>query len=106
MKYVLYAILFACMAALMAGAVMWLWNALLPEITGWKTISYWQALGLLVLMRLLSGGFRFGSHGKHRFAGPHGRGHLRDKWMNMTEEEKLRFRQEWKKRCESRQDIP
>ena len=34
-----------------------LWNALLPELFGWPQVTFWQALGLLVLCRILFGGF-------------------------------------------------
>ncbi len=44
----------ALLAALVA-AVMLLWNALIPEIIGWKAIGYWQALGLVALTHLLLG---------------------------------------------------
>ncbi len=37
---------------------MLLWNALIPGIFGLKLIGYWQALGLLVLARILFGGFK------------------------------------------------
>lgn len=40
--------------ALVALAVMLLWNWLIPEITSWKHINYLQAVGLLVLTRLLT----------------------------------------------------
>ena len=33
-----------------------LWNLLVPPILGLPTISFWQALGLLLLSRLLFGG--------------------------------------------------
>jgi positive regulator of sigma E activity len=33
--------------------VMLLWNWLMPEIFGFKTISFWQAWGLMVLGHLL-----------------------------------------------------
>ncbi len=51
--------LFALVALVAAGAaaVMLLWNALIPSIIGWNTITYLQALGILVLSRLLFGGF-------------------------------------------------
>lgn len=39
--------------ALVALAVMFLWNWLIPDITGWKEINYIQAVGLLLLSRLL-----------------------------------------------------
>ena len=35
--------------------VMSLWNWLVPSVIGWKTIDFWQALGLLVLSRVLFG---------------------------------------------------
>jgi hypothetical protein len=36
--------------------VMHLWNWLLPMLFGWRQITFWQALGLLVLCRILFGG--------------------------------------------------
>ena len=43
--------------------VQWLWNWLLPDIFGLRTITWWEALGLLALSRILFGGFgRGGSH--------------------------------------------
>ena len=41
--------------------VMHLWNWLLPTLFGWRQISFWQALGLLVLCRILFGGWGGGS---------------------------------------------
>jgi hypothetical protein len=38
---------------------MRLWNALLPELFGWRQVTFWQALGLLVLCRILFGGHGF-----------------------------------------------
>lgn len=77
------------------GVVMLLWNALLPTIFHLPIISFWQALGLLVLAKLLFGGFRGGSWGgRHRW-----NQHMRDKWMKMTPEEREKFKQEWSSRC-------
>lgn len=59
--------LFIAIFALLVWATMLLWNALLPAIFGIVTITYWQALGLLVLGRLLFGGFGRGGGGMHRF---------------------------------------
>ena len=44
--------------------VMQLWNWLLPPLFGWPQITRWQALGLLVLCRILFGGFGSGG-GRH-----------------------------------------
>lgn len=66
--------------------VMHLWNWLLPPLFGWKTLGFWQALGLLVLCRVLFGGL--GGHG------PGPRRHWRGRCKNMTPEERERFRQQ------------
>ncbi len=43
--------------------VMHLWNWLLPPLFGWRLITFWQALGLLVLCRVLFGGLGRGPRG-------------------------------------------
>lgn len=73
--------------AMLGGAVMLLWNWVVPPIfSGAAEIGYWRALGLLVLCRILFGGFR-GRHGgwhekKRR---------MRARWEAMTPEERARF---------------
>jgi hypothetical protein len=66
------------------GAVVrLLWNWLLPPLFGLPPVTFWQALGLLVLSRILFGGF-----GGHR-----GRGMpVRERWRHMTPEQRARFR--------------
>ena len=61
-----------------------LWNWLLPTLFSVPEITFWQALGLLVLCRILFGGF--GMHGRR---GPRRWG----RWEDMTPEERARFRQ-------------
>jgi len=84
--------------------VMLLWNAILPPVTHVNELTYWQAVGLLVLCRILFGGFRgrpggFGPPGPWRHGPP-----WRQKWMNMTDDEKAKFKEEWKRRCEPPQN--
>ena len=101
--FILFPLLFIAAGLLMGGAVMWLWNAILPEVAGLGVLSYWQAVGLLVLCRILFGGFRSGRGrwGKHgRNAGPPP--HLRQGWMQMSDEERSRFKEEWRERCRKR----
>ena len=43
--------------------VQWLWNWLLPDLFGLRQITFWQALGLLALCRILFGSF--GGGGSH-----------------------------------------
>ncbi|HXD78084.1 MAG TPA: hypothetical protein VN616_09780 [Puia sp.] len=73
--------------------VMLLWNALMPEIFHLPVIDFWQALGLLVLSKILLTGFRGGPGGGWR------RDALREKWGNMSPEQREQFRQEWGRRC-------
>ncbi len=97
-KYVLFPIIALVFVMAAGGAVMLLWNAILPEVTGFmKPLSFMQAVGILVLSRILFGGFKGGG-------GPwkNGRKHQapwKEKMMNMSEEEREKFRQEWKSRC-------
>jgi hypothetical protein len=74
--------------AVLGGLVMLLWNAIVPELfASARSIDYLHALGLLVLCRILFGGFRGhgGWHGRHHW----GRG---SRWSAMTPEERERFR--------------
>jgi len=67
--------------------VMGLWNWLTPTLFGWHTITFWQALGLFILSKLLFGGFR-GKHGH----GSHWRRGMRERWEQMTPEQREQFR--------------
>ena len=67
--------------------VMRLWNWLLPPLFGWRMLTFWQALGLLALCRILFGGLGHG--GPRGPRGPRFRGRCR----NMTPGERERFRQ-------------
>jgi len=66
---------------------MLLWNALLPSIFGLACINFWQALGLLVLARILLGGMGTGSmKHMHQHRGP-----IYHKWRKMTPEQRKEF---------------
>jgi len=74
--------------AVLGLVVMALWNRLMPDLFGWRSISFGQALGLLILTRLLFGGFR-GGPGRHL----RWRGRMRERWERMTPEEREKFRE-------------
>ena len=82
--------------AALGWVVMTLWNGVVPAaFAGAHVIDYWHALGLLVLSRILFGGFR--GHG-----GWHGRRHWR-RWEQMTPEEREKFQQgRFASRCKPR----
>jgi hypothetical protein len=77
-----------------AAVVMFLWNNLLPGIFGLSVLNYWQALGILALSRILFSGIggSFLGFGRGAFRGDL-RHHnpLREKWINMSEEERKAF---------------
>jgi hypothetical protein len=73
--------------------VMLLWNALMPEIFHLPLIGFWQALGLLLLAKILFSGFRGGPRGRWTWDS------LKEGWANMTPEQQEKFRQEWGRRC-------
>lgn len=77
--------------------VMLLWNCILPVVLGVSTITFWQALGILVLSKILFGAFKCG-HGYHKDYHSH---HWHDKWMHMSPEERDKMKAEWKERCGS-----
>jgi hypothetical protein len=72
--------------------VLHLWNWLLPPLFGWREITFWQALGLLALCRILFG--RLGGHG----SGPNFRRRMDERCDHMTPEEREQFRQRMRER--------
>jgi len=68
--------------------VLQLWNWLMPMLFGWRQITFWQALGLLALCRILFGGF-----GGRGFPRSNIRRRMAERWEKMTPEERERFRQ-------------
>ncbi len=78
------------MSVVLGFVVKGLWNALMPEIFGGPQITYWQALGLLLLSKILFGGFhRHGTHGGGR---SRWREQMRERWAHMSDEEREKFR--------------
>jgi hypothetical protein len=74
--------------------VMSLWNGVMPGIFAVRAISFWQALGLLVLSKILFGGFRSFPGG-----GPRWRRRLMDRWEHMTPEEREKFKRGMRGGC-------
>jgi len=81
-------------ALLVGWIVMKLWNGILPDAVGVKPLTYWQAVGLLVLTRILFGGFHFGKRHHRRSGNKWGQ-----KWMNMDEDERAQFKSKWEDYC-------
>jgi hypothetical protein len=101
MRKILYGLFFIGVLLLLGIGFMFLWNALLPQIAHVSVINYWQALGLLVLGRILLGDFHFGGMMSGRWAEGSPRD-LKDKLISMDEDDRAAFKEEWRKRCERR----
>jgi hypothetical protein len=91
LKFVLFAGLFV---TVLSFVVMRLWNWLLPSLFGWHLITWWQAVGILVLSKILFGGFR-GHPGQQMYW----RRRMKERWQQMTPEEREKFRQGMRGRC-------
>jgi hypothetical protein len=85
MKFAVFGLLFF---ALFTFLVMSLWNWLMPTLFAWHRITFWQALGILVLSKILFGGFRGGPHRDWNW-----RRRMRERWDQMTPEEREKFRE-------------
>ena len=81
-------VLVAIAITVLSFVTMHLWNWVMPAVFGLRTITWLQALGLLVLGKILFGGFHRhgggcgGRRWKHRMA---------ERWMEMSPEERERF---------------
>ena len=93
-KFIFIPFLVVGAIALFSYVVLLLWNGLLPDILHVSAITYWQAMGILVLCKIL---FGFGG------GGGRGRGqwmqHRMERFKNMSPEEQERFREEMRARC-------
>jgi len=90
-------VIFAAGFALVFGLlVMLLWNWLMPALFGLGEITYWQAFGVLLLAKLLFGGF--GSH--HRDHSDHFHNNFHPRWDHLKGRKKgdswKHFKQFWK----------
>ncbi len=83
----------AVFIAIGGGVVMLLWNWLLPPLFGWRAITFWQALGILLLCRIL-----FGGSGWRGSVRSNVRRRMEERCEGMTPEERERFRERMRER--------
>lgn len=97
-RFIFFPIGIAAILALVSYVVMQLWNNLLPDILHVTTVTYWQAMGIFVLCKILFG-----------FGGPKGRGGGGPPWMrrkqmmeerlkDMSPEDRTRFKEQMESR--------
>ena len=91
-KGVFAGILFMILAG---GAVMYLWNYLMPQIFNLHEITFLQAIGLLVLSKIFfHGAGRCGAQGIWKYR-------MKQKWEKMSPDEREKFRSHWESKCKS-----
>lgn len=96
LKFVVYIFFFIAFLLAIGWLVMFLWNSILPEVTSVKRLTYWQAVGLLLLSKILFGSFRKPAPWSKK------KEHWRKRWNNMSDAERQDIKDRWKKRCEHR----
>src|SRR5215216_2980074 len=83
--------------AVIGGVTMYLWNWLVPELFSGPEVSFWQALGLLLLTKILFWSFG-GKHRGHQHS-PYWKHRFYEKFSNMPpnqrEEFKRRMKEKW-----------
>jgi hypothetical protein len=93
-----------CVAALVALGVglivMLLWNELVPALFNGPVITYWQAVGLLILSKILFHGFGGRHHGHHhRDRKEEMKRRFMQRMDRMTPEQREKFRSRWESKC-------
>ena len=94
---------FALVAALFIAAAVfftrYLWNWLVPELFRGPVISLGQTLGLLVLTRILFGGFRGGGASDWARRRKAWQQRMAGRMEHLSPEEREKFRQQMQNRC-------
>lgn len=96
-RFVFIPLAVAGFLALISFVVMQLWNNLLPGILHVGMITFWQAMGIFILCKLLFGFGRGGRGGMGK--GPWMRHKMEERFKNMSAEEREQFKQKWQQRC-------
>ena len=97
-RFIFIPLAVAAFLALISFVVMQLWNALLPAILHVGVITFWQAMGIFILCKILFG-FSKGRGGWGREKGPWMRQRMEEHYKQMTPEQKERFKQKMSERC-------
>jgi len=82
---------FLAMIAAFSAAAMFLWNALMPQVFALPVLSYWQSMGMVILAKIFFGGMGPGRMGMRGFGIARHGNPLREKWLNMSEDERKEF---------------
>lgn len=87
-RFVFIPLAIAAFVSLASFLVMQLWNNLLPDIFHITTITFWQAMGIFILCKILFGFGNGGGRGKGNWM----RHRMEERFKNMTPEEREKFK--------------
>lgn len=97
MRFVFFPIIGLAFVFLVSYLVMFLWNHTLPDVLGTQAITFWQAMALFFLCKIL---FGFGSGGPGGGGPPWKRRAMRRKFENLSEADKEKIQRYMRnKRC-------
>lgn len=89
-------ILIVAIVAAAGAIIMLLWNSIIPSVVGWNSLNYFQAIGLLILCRLLFGGFSGLRGAKEKFHHRHTMHQdMRNRVKGMSKREKMEYIKEY-----------
>ncbi|GAC1303395.1 MAG: hypothetical protein NVSMB24_09330 [Mucilaginibacter sp.] len=94
-RFILIPFAIVAFLTLVGFGVMLLWNELLPPILHVGAITFWQALGIFILCKIL---FGFGKGGP-KGGTPWMRHKMAERFKNMTPEEQAKFREKMGQKC-------
>jgi hypothetical protein len=95
-RFIFIPLAIAAFVALTGFVVMSLWNYLIPVIFHVGAITFWQAIGIFILCKIL---FGFGKGGHKGGGAPWMRHRMQDRFRNMSPEEKEKFKEKMGQRC-------
>lgn len=94
-KIIIMAIVLVAIVFGVVMGTMYLWNMLIPELFNGPVLNFWQTLGLLALSKIFL--WTFGCrHQSHHHKGVQWKQHWKERWANMDEAERERFKQKMK----------
>jgi hypothetical protein len=98
-RFIFIPIMVAAVLSLTSFVVMQLWNNLLPVILHVGVITFWQAMGIFILCKILFGFGKGSGWHKGGMGAPWMRHRMEQRFNNMTPEEREKFKQKWNDRC-------
>lgn len=104
-KMIFIPFFFVGMAALVIWVVMLLWNWLMPMLFDLSCITFWEAAGILLLSKILFGGFGGSKHKCHCQQNRTGgwKDKFKHKWGHLSDEDKQKWEAKFAKKmgCDS-----